>query len=216
MHHHNGNAKLNPQKVREMLKLRGEGYSYPQLARLFKVSTNTVQKICTGQSWQNVTQGQEILTDGEVQLRQLTTPGPTPQEIQASQEKFLRLLKAQEAQDLQGHGQAQDQSSIPEQYRGVDTSDPEAYQREIQRMIEEARQRTLHNGSPPAPVPVRQPIAHPHPHPHSNAEKLLETLKDAIDSSDKSPDDGAVPGSPGHGTQSGVQGGSESDPGGTV
>lgn len=96
MQHFNGNSKLNPQKVIEIRRLRSEGWSYPRLARQFHVGENQIARICKGTAWAHVTQGQEILTDGEMELRQLTAPQPSQEEIEASFQRLQGMLKKQE------------------------------------------------------------------------------------------------------------------------
>ena len=167
MQHHNGNAKLTPQRVREMRQLRSEGWSYPKLAREFGVGENQVAKICKGTAWAHVTQGEEILTNGEAQLRQLTMPGPSQEEIEASKARFLKLM-AQESEE---------ESSIPPQYRRADN-----WEQAVKDLVQTANERRAESGPPPEPVKVRYPTRH---NPlgaedggAEKAEQLLETLKD--------------------------------------
>lgn len=174
--HHAGNAKLNPHKVRELLKLRAEGWSYPKLARAFGVSENTVAKICKGTAWRSVTGGQEVLTDEEAQLRQLTSPPISQEEIAASQERFLRLLAAE-----QGQGAAAE-STVPACYQRANNPS------ELSALVEAAVQRRAESGPPPEPVKVRYPVPPRVADDLSqhevreaaavNAAQLLETLKD--------------------------------------
>lgn len=65
------NATLNPQMVREIRRLRAEGWTQPALARRFGVGPNQIGKICRGEVWRNVTGGEPVLTDTEAHLRLL-------------------------------------------------------------------------------------------------------------------------------------------------
>lgn len=162
MIHSNGSAKLNPQLVREMLRLRAEGWSYPRLARHFGVSENTVAKICRGTAWRSVTGGHEILTDGEAQLRALTTPMPSEEVIQASMDRFQRLMKEQEQQEQQ--------STVPPQYQRPQGD----YAAALGELIKQAGENRAQSGPAPQPVPMRQV---PVDSGKIDADRLLETLK---------------------------------------
>ncbi len=50
----NVNAKLNPEKVRKIRRLRSEGAGYHQLAKRFRVYHGTIRKVCRGELWSHV------------------------------------------------------------------------------------------------------------------------------------------------------------------
>lgn len=50
----NGSARLDPQKVREIRRLRENGNSYVEIAELYGVGETTVGSVCNGISWKSV------------------------------------------------------------------------------------------------------------------------------------------------------------------
>lgn len=178
--HKSGNAKLTIKQVIEIRKLRAEGWTQPALARGFKVSVNQIAKICNGTAWTNVTQGTEVLTDGEAQLRQLTTPQPSHEEINASMERLQRLLKGNEESE-------REMGVVPQCYQRA-----ENYAEELTGLIKTAEERRATSGPPPQPVEVRMRLIEVHKSQGKtwdeemeaqsrakvNAGQLLEALKD--------------------------------------
>lgn len=163
---HKGNAKLTPNEVLEIRRLRGEGWTIAALARGFKMSGNQIAKICDGTAWAHISQGTEVVTHNETQLRQLT-PGPSQEEIEASKARFLKLMEQE----------SEEESSIPPQYRRA-----ENWEQTIKDLVQTANERRAESGPPPEPVKVRYPTRH---NPlgaedggAEKAEQLLETLKD--------------------------------------
>lgn len=168
---HKGNAKLSVQQVMEIRRLRGEGWTQPALARAFKISVNQIAKICNGTAWANVTMGTEVLTDGEAEVRQLTMPQISDEEIAASQARLAAMLKAQENLE---------ESQIPIQYRR-----PENYEETIKKLVKEAEERRATSGPPPEPVAVRHVVKETAA--VNNAAQLLETLKDETQDQNSNP-----------------------------
>lgn len=89
---HKGNAKLTPRDVLEIRRLRGEGWTIASLARAWKMSGNQVAKICDGTAWAHISQGIEVTTDSDAQLRELTTPEPSQDEIHRSLQRLQGML----------------------------------------------------------------------------------------------------------------------------
>lgn len=76
-------AKLTEAQVLEILQRRAANESYPSLARYFQVSTNTIARICNGETWQHVSRAV-----GDEALAEFTGPEPSEAELQASLEKL--------------------------------------------------------------------------------------------------------------------------------
>lgn len=178
MQHHNGNAKLNPQKVREMLRLRAEGWSYPRLARAFGVSENTVAKTCKGTAWRSVTGGQEVLTDGEAELRALmpltSPPELNTEEIAAS---MARVLKAQEEFNAAQNAKAEKPDALSEHMERMRTAPREESSLPTVKVRYPIRERDADDLSQHE---VKEQAM-------QNAAQLLETLKDETHQDSKAP-----------------------------
>jgi hypothetical protein len=182
---HKGNAKLTPREVLEIRRLRGEGWTIAALARGFKMSGNQIAKICDGTAWGHISQGTEVLSNSEAQLRQLTTPMPSKEEIDASLERLHKLLGQGHQEVGEVAPQPQPQPPIPGRYsevlsgsnglQPIKVTDEMRQRAEVYAKLVAARQAEADAREAEAKLSVRAQVPALST---INAEKLLETLRD--------------------------------------
>lgn len=162
-------AKVGPREVLAIREDYATGkYSQPDLARKYGIGPGQIGKIVRGEAWMELTAGNPVTTDGEAQLRMLTTPGPTKEEIEASQARLMAML----AKDVEKDRERESVYDLPMFNSGMTLS-------EMNKLADERR---AVSGPPPEATKVRYPTQH---NPQGDvdgglqrAEQLLETLKD--------------------------------------
>lgn len=109
---HHKAAKLTGVQVLRIRELYSVGYSQGALAREFQVTIGTIGRIVRGESWQTITQGEEVVS-----------PGALASEAELSARRLVQELGIGQVAFAQNDQPAQSSSPLSKCPHGLDVQD---------------------------------------------------------------------------------------------